>query len=366
MNTRLSNFKKILISKSLDAALISSLSDIIYLTDFSHFTNVEREGFLLITQNHNYIITDGRYSHAVKSYLKDFTLLETSPANPFEKLLKEIIGKEKINTLGIDEDNITVSEHKKITSQGLLLKHIDLSKLRIIKDSKEISMIKKACQIGDKTYSGILKNLRIGITERQVAFEIELFIKKRGADISFPPIVAFEENSAIPHHKTSDKRLKTNDLILMDFGVKYKNYCSDMTRTVCFGKANDEKRKVYETVIAAQQRAIETLNSKLLTLNSVFKPIPTSLIDQAARSYITSKCFDTIPHSLGHGIGLEVHETPRLSPKSLDQLENGMVFSIEPGIYFPDKFGIRIEDLFTIQNNKLIQLTTSPTRLLEI
>jgi Xaa-Pro aminopeptidase len=366
MNSRLTKLKALLLKQSLDAALVSSVPDIIYLTNFSYFSNIEREAFLFITQNQNYIITDGRYSHAVKTQIKNFTLLEKSQAHSLEKILQQIQTKTQIKTLGIDTTNITVSEHQKLKSHELKIKHFDLSKLRVQKDPSEIASIQKACQLGDQTYSQILKNIRIGQTEKQIAFEIEISIKKSGADLSFPTIVAFEENAAIPHHQTSDRKLKNNEFILLDFGIKYNNYCSDMTRTIHFGKASAEKKKAYQTVLTAQQKAIEILKSKLIILNSEKKPINSSLIDQTARTYIISQSFDPIPHSLGHGIGLEVHEPPRLSPNSTDKLENGMVFSIEPGIYLPNKLGIRVEDLFTIQNNKLIQLTNSPKHFIEL
>ncbi len=372
MNTRLSKFKKLLSTKSLDAALISSVPDIIYLTDFSYFSNMEREAFLLITKNNNYIITDGRYVHAVKKHVKDFKLLVGSETTSHEKILEleKILKQENIKSLGIDAHNLTVYEHEKILSRlnnnkKLIKKinHIDLSSLRIIKVQKEIKKIKKACQIGDKAFTHILSFIKVGMAEKDIAFELEHFIRKQGSDISFATILAFEENAAIPHHKTGTRKLKNNEFILLDFGVKYENYCSDMTRTIHFGKVSPEKKRIYETVLASQQKAIEQYNNETIKQSRVIKTLD---LDNAARFYIVSKGYPAYPHGLGHGIGLEVHEAPRLSPKSKDKLQNGMVFSIEPGIYLPDKFGVRTEDLFTIQNNKLIQLTKSPKNLIEI
>jgi Xaa-Pro aminopeptidase len=372
LTTRLSEIKKVLTQNQLEASLISSLSNIIYLTDFHHFTDIEREAFILITKTNQYIFTDARYSHAVKTHVKNFKLLETSATTPFTKLLQKIIVQEKINLLGIEEDNVTIEEYKKILSAIKKTRHFDLKTLRIKKQKEEIEKIKKACAIGDKAFSYILKKIKLGMTEKEIAFLLETFMGKHGCKLSFPTIVAFAENAAIPHHKTGNRKLNKNEFILIDFGVKYEEYCSDMTRTFFFGKANKEQRKVYQTVLTAQQKAIEYITLSLLRRQESMdsrireKDIVGSHVDNVAREYIVNKGYPTIPHSLGHGIGLQVHEAPSLSPNSQAILADAMVFSIEPGIYLPDKFGVRIEDIFTIQNGKLVQLTMSPKKLLEL
>lgn len=233
----------------------------------------------------------------------------------------------------------------------------------LTKNKEEILKIKKSCTLGDKTFDYILKKIKLGVCEKELAFEIESFIKKQGADISFPPIVAFGKNSATPHHQTSDKRLTTKDkFVLLDFGVKLNNYCSDMTRTIFFGKPTNEQRKMYNTVLEAQNRAIDLLNSLFMIHNS----IPAKNIDKASRDYIISKGYQTIPHSVGHGIGLEVHEAPRLSPKSKDILKHGMVFTIEPGIYLPGFGGVRIEDVIVLENSGPRILTKSTKEVIQI
>lgn len=377
MNSRLTNLNKLLTQESLDAALISSPFNILYLTNFSHFYHTEREVFLLITNKNRYIFTDGRYTNAVQKHLtemslrsgeageaiskiKTFQLVEISSQNPFENLIKNIVEKEKILSLGIETNNITVAEHKKIAPLVKNIKHFDLTKLRIIKDKEEISAIQKACVLGDKTFSFILGKIKPGITEKEIAYEMESFIRKNSAEISFRTIVAFGKNSAFPHHKTGNERLQNNDTILLDFGVKYENYCSDMTRTLFFGKASAEKKRIYTTVLDAQQKAIEYLQK------NIKNQIPLSSIDKIARDYIISRNFPSIPHSLGHGIGLQDHEPYPLSPKSEEIIKNGMVFSIEPGIYLNDFIGVRIEDLIAIQDNAVLQLTKSPKTLIEL
>lgn len=384
MITRLSKVRNLMSKKRLDAILVSSLPNITYLTGYSGFSTVEREAFLFIVAQpqglthktpgvNGYIITDGRYSEVVHKTIKNFELIERASAFPFEKILKQLAQKHKIKRLGIEEDNLTISEHKLLSSCFNDLNHFNITDLRIIKDSDEIKSIEKACELGDKAFRYILKKIKSGVSEKELAFEIELFIRKSGASISFPPIVAFGKNSSIPHHQTSDQRLKTNSIVLLDFGVKVDNYCSDMTRTVFLGKASTEQRKMYQTVLEAQEKTIDFLASSFSLLASDRKTVSASKIDNIARRHITSQGFPSIPHSLGHGIGLEVHESPRLSPKSKDILEPGMVFSLEPGIYIPNFGGVRIEDLVVLEKSGLPRrkagprlLTKSSRKLIEL
>lgn len=366
MTLRLTKLKSLLINQHFDAVLLSSTPDIIYLTNFAHFSTHEREAYVLITKNHNYLFTDARYSHAANK-LTHFTLLEIGDGKSFAQLLKDVIQNEGIQNLGIDGTDLTVHEFEKIEPLVKETKHFDLSPLRVIKEPQEIDCIKKACGLGDQTFEYILKNIREGMSEKEVAYKLENFIREHGAEPSFSTIIAFEENAAIPHHKTGDRKLNKGEIILLDFGVQYENYCSDMSRTICLGKASDEKKEIHQTVLEAQNKAVESLNSLLFTLTSKqSKPIEASIIDNTARSHIISQEYPSIPHSIGHGIGLEVHEAPSLSRTSKDQLKEGMVFSIEPGIYLNDDCGVRIEDLFTIENGLLVQLTNSPKELIEL
>lgn len=364
---------KHLLKEGLDAVLISSVSNIIYLTVDFGFSYLQREAFLVITQNQNFLITDGRYSEAV-SKIPGFKLIEISFENSLDKIFENLSGK--IKKIGIEENDLNVSEYRKIRKYFNTANLADLQNFRVIKDYSEVKSIEKACKLGDDAFDFILKKIKKGITEGQLAFELEYFIKREGADISFPPIVAFSKNSSIPHHQSSDQKLKTDNIILLDFGVKYQNYCSDTTRTIFFGKANDKFKKMYNTVLTAQQKAIESLSSHLeggrLNLRShdsfevSLRGIKAKDVDRVARKYIIDQGFPTIPHSLGHGIGIEVHEPPRLSPKSKDILKPGMVFSIEPGIYIPGYGGARIEDLVVIEEKGARLLTHSLKHLIEI
>ncbi len=365
MNTRLSKLKTLLKKNQLDALIVSSVANIIYLTGFSGFSEIEREAYLLIGKTKQYLFTDGRYTEAVRN-IPHFELIEITTVNPLKKIFLDICKKHNIQKLGIEENNLTVTEYKKIKKCFATLTNISLRELRIIKEENEINTIEKACRLGDETFKHILKKIKEGITEQEIAFEIEFFIKRNIADISFKPIVAFGKNSAIPHHQASNQRLASNgQFVLLDFGVKIDNYCSDMTRTVFFGKATNEQKKMYQTVLDAQQKAIEALTS------DGGRPKrsgdhDSSEVDRIARDYIISQDYPSIPHSLGHGIGLEVHESPSISPKSKDILKPGMVFSVEPGIYLPNFGGVRIEDLAVLEKSGPRLLTKSPRKLIEL
>lgn len=334
---RVQKVKDELKKAKLDAVFISSPISITYLTGQSGFVDA-RDAYVLITQNKNYILTHSIYSKVTK--VKGFEIIEISRNLPPQKAILKILGKNA--RLGIEENNLTVSEYKNLKSFNT--KNFEINQHRAIKSSEEIALIEKACRIGDKAYGYIRKHIKEGITEKEIAFKLEYFIKNLGADLAFPTICAFGVNSFAPHHQTGNKKLEKGRFVLIDFGVKWQGYCSDMTRTTVFGEASKEQKKIYDTVLEAQQKAINVVSNRACDF------------DKAARDYIKSQGYPDIPHSVGHGIGLAVHEHPYISKKSKEKLENGMVFSIEPGIYLPAG-GVRIEDLFVLENNKLRKLT---------
>lgn len=359
MKHRIEKIKQKLLEEKLDAVLISSVANITYLTGYSNFFKDERDGYVLITKDDNYILTHSIYSKSLENKIPGFEVIEISRREPPEKVIQNISKKTNAQ-IGIEEHDLRVYEYKKLVSVFKNLKNFDLKIKRSIKDKDEVKLISKACKIGDEIFSQILKKIKFGITEKQLVFEIENLIKKKGFDPSFRTIVAFGKNAAYPHHQSGRDKLTKNQFVLMDFGVKFEGYCSDMTRTVFFGSPNKEQKKIYEVVLKAQKRAVDFINSCLKS----GKEIKASMVDKAARDYITFRGYPTISHSLGHGIGLEVHEHPHLSPKSKDILREGMVFSIEPGIYIPDFGGVRIEDLFVLEKRGLRQLTNSPKEML--
>lgn len=355
---RINEIRSNLKREKLDAVLISSVANIAYLTGYANFSKDEREAYIFVGKDFAYIVTDGRYTEAVKRQVPHLTLFERGHKKTIAHLFKK---HPRIKHLGIEEDNLTVAEHKILTKHFKNTKHFDVGHLRSIKTQEEIGKIKKACRLGDLAFEFILKKIKTGVTEKQIAGELEDFIRDKGALISFPPIVAFGKNSAIPHHQTGETVLsgETGQFILLDFGVKYVNYCSDMTRTVFFGKPLEKQNRIYQIVLESQQKAIDYINKAIKSGAKVMA----AKVDKLARDYITSKGYSTIPHSVGHGIGLEVHEHPSLSPKSKEILERGMVFSIEPGIYLPQFGGVRIEDLFVLKEKEIVQITKSNKNL---
>ena len=210
----------------------------------------------------------------------------------------------------------------------------------MIKYPEEIDFIRKSASIADEAFQYICNYIKPGLSEKEIAIELEMKMKKQGASaLSFEPIVASGVRSALPHGVASDKKLEKGDLLVLDFGCIYNGYCSDMTRTVILGKANQRQKEIYDIVLHAQMSALESIQPYILSKE----------VDKVARDIITQKGYgNNFGHGLGHGVGLEIHETPKLSPSGEMQLEKDMVITVEPGIYIPGFGGIRIEDLVVI------------------
>ncbi|HSW96712.1 MAG TPA: aminopeptidase P family protein, partial [Candidatus Saccharimonadales bacterium] len=346
-------------TKKLDAVIISSVSNIYYLTGISHFSKDEREAYLLITKQNAYFFTTSLYMEEVKRKVEGFILQQIGRDQSFEDVLEKICQKEKLDAIGFEEHDIRYAEYAWIAEVTENLVPISLN-IRVLKDSDEIEKIQKACDMGDKAFSHALSQITRGVSEKDIQIQIELFLKQHNADISFRPIVAFGANSSMPHYESSaERKLENNECVLIDMGAKVDGYCSDMTRTVFFGEPTKEQKDMYQTVLESQQKAIEFLLKDVPSTRYVLAKD----VDKITRDYIVSKGYPPIPHSLGHGIGIDVHEPPSLSPNSDVVLRAGMVFSIEPGIYIPDFMGVRIEDLVVIEGESLRILTLSKREL---
>ncbi len=244
----------------------------------------------------------------------------------------------------------------------------------MIKDANELASLQKACKLTDNAFAYVLKKLRMGVTEKELAWELEKYIREQDGQLAFGSIVAFGEHSAVPHHKTTDHKLQANNIVLLDFGAKVNGYCSDMTRTVFFGRADEKFKKMYEVVRHAQQLPFDILrksssesrNSKRKRFSTSPKNITPENVDKVARNYIMKQGFPTVPHSVGHGVGLEVHELPHLSPGFDEKILPNTVFTIEPGIYINGFGGVRIEDTVWFDGNEIVPLTKSSKNLTEI
>ncbi len=341
-----------------DAVLISSKSNVFYLSDFYGLSQAEREAYCFVTKNNAFLITSPLYEHDIKH--NGLTTIIISRDNSLTKVLTEITQKESVKTIGYENTNITVFEFNQLQKINVKFNPLFIGNIRIEKTKEEIEKVRRACEIGDKVFDYILDEIKIGRSEMDIAARMEIEMRKNNCLPSFSTIVAYGKNAAVPHHSAGKDKLEENQFVLLDFGVINEGYCSDMTRTIYFGKPENFEKKVYEIVRASQEKAVKKIES-LLEKNS---RVDAKQIDKVARGHIISRNFPEFPHSLGHGIGIDVHESPSLSPFSKDTLAEGMVFSIEPGIYIPGKIGVRIEDLFTIQDNKLRKLTNSPVDLL--
>jgi len=360
MNQRITRLREFLAEAKLDALLISDVHNIFYITNFPSFSKEEREAFLLITKKNNYLFTDGRYSEAVTKKVPHVTLVEITGNHSFKSLYKKIVQNDTLTKIGFEEENLTYAEYSDIVTSKNSLIPLRLDELRIVKTTEEIACIQAACDLGDETLTHAKSLLKEGISEKYLAAQIELYMKQKGHDISFRPIVAFGENASMAHHESGERTLHKNEFVLFDMGAKVDNYCSDMTRCIFFGTPSDRQKKVYEAVASAQQKAIDHIATTL----AQGKDLTADTVDKAARKMIEEKGFPSFSHALGHGIGMQVHETPYISSSSEDDLIEGMVFSIEPGIYISGEIGIRIEDLVTITDNNVIQLTHSPKELI--
>ncbi len=315
------------------------------------------EGVLLITDK-KYYLTDARNYYAVKNLLSSTDIKSVK----YESLetVKNILKSEKINTLYVDYENTTVAEFQNYKRFKLKIKDCSshLKSLRSIKTATETEKIKRACQIVQDAFYKTLQQLKLGVTEKYIAdFIQETMIKSGAEDISFDTIVAFGENSAVPHHQTGNTKLKENQVVLIDVGCRVDGYCSDLTRTVFFGNPDDEFVKNYKAVLDANQTAIESITDGTITCDA----------DAYARNKLKEFNLDqNFTHSLGHGLGLDIHEYPSLSPKTQNTLKNGMAFTVEPGVYFDGKYGIRIEDTVILEDGKVLRLFTDDKNLIII
>jgi len=358
MEKRAKKVRELLAENKFDALFISSAYNIRYLTGFDGFGTHEREGFALLTNSNLYVCADPRLSEGARKNSQDATIIEFSAGKKLIPQLQEIIDKEKILVLGFEE-NLTYSEYKRfkrLKNVKFKMSEDIIEFLRQEKDLEELQNLQKACKLTDECFSQVLKFVKQGITELGVAWEMEKFIRENGGELAFPTIVAFSENSAVPHHKTSDKKLEKDSIILLDFGAKVDGYCADMTRTIFFGKAPDEFKKMYEAVRIGQQLPFEVIKTD---------PTPEA-IDKTARDFVISQGFPSVPHSVGHGVGLEVHELPHISPGFKEIIEPNTPFTIEPGIYIPGFGGVRIEDTVFFNGKEILALTNSYKNLIEL
>lgn len=316
------------------------------------------EGYLLYSDNPVYF-TDMRYFLAVKEKLAGFYIA----AAPFFWLndIKAEIIRQKIKTVYIDFTRTTLSEYaeyKKLFGKRRKIKDCsaEISALRSIKSDNEIKSVKRACEIAEQAVRETFAHLSGGITEKELKkFLEERMISLGAEDTAFDTIVAFGKNSAVPHHETGDDKLCDNQAVLIDTGCKINGYCSDITRTAFYGEPSEEFLKAYDAVLCANLKAER----------EIYASMSGKAADKIARDLLIERGYgEYFTHSLGHGVGLEIHESPRLSLKSDDVLTDNMIFTVEPGVYIDGKFGIRIEDTCVMTGAKAVRLFSDDKKLI--
>lgn len=368
MNDQISMRQEALEAQNLDALLVSNNANIAYLTGITHFSVEEREAFVLVVKKHLYLFTDARYTGGITKQA-NITIIECSANSTFYQHFSKLVQRLSLESIGFEPANLTVFElehlksifkEKEIKSKLIPVSGI-IEKQKAIKSSVEIENIRQACTLSDQAFTHILPLVKKGITEKEIAAELEYFMIKHGGEPAFETIVAFGANAAVPHHATSnDKLTKMGTPILLDFGAQVNGYCSDITRTIFWGKTTPALEQQYKATHFIQTKALDALQKAMRTHHKA----DAKEVAEAADEALHKTGFPAIPHALGHGVGLQVHESPVLSVHSKDILKPGMTITIEPGIYLQDKAGIRIEDTLLLTDEGVEILTQAPKSII--
>ena len=339
MYPRIQQLRKLFASLGVDAFWVSHPSSLAYLTGQSLF-----EGWLLVTPDQIFYLTDPRYAAEVRPRLKGIQVRVFTAGKPLFVLLREILSSSRVRRIGFHPARLSLAFYRKLKSQtpsGISWHSREdvLEGLRMIKAPAELKLIKIAISHNINIFRYIEKNLRFGMTENELLRRLQAHLNRRGLKFSFDPIIASGPNSAYPHARVTDRVIRKNDLVLVDMGIDFCGYKSDLTRIFFLGKIPALIRQTAEIVRAAQREAIAQIRPG----------IQAAAIDQTARKFLSQKKLDRFfTHSLGHGVGLEIHERPVISRSSKTILQPGMVFTVEPAVYIPDKFGIRMEDMILV------------------
>ena len=335
-NRAFEKIREIFEKHGLDSVLITNLDNVRYLSGFTG-----SEGSILIAKNGSSFLTGSRYVTQASEQAIGFTVREYEN---FERELSDFVSKSRLKSLGFEPAYITFESYSKLADKlhDTQLIAIDggLDSIRDIKDISEQKLIQGAVRIASESYLQILESIRPGTAEREIALEMEHLMRKNGAEkVSFDTIVASGKRAALPHGIAGEKKIKKGEFVVIDYGARYQGYHSDETQTVVVGKPTSKQKKVYQAVKDAQESAFEAI-----------KPgVDVTKIDSAARDSINKAGFGKyFKHGTGHGVGLAVHEMPRISPSGKGTVEEGMVFTIEPGIYIPNWGGVRIEDMVRV------------------
>lgn len=352
------NTDKLFGLSNVDAILVVSEKNRFYFTEFA-----STFGYLvLLPRNRSVFITDPRYYEMAQSLAMEDGVEVRQIANGASvgSMVADLLNEKEVKTLGFEDTELTVFDYQSLKEQLADFEFVPVGKhinyVRSFKTQQEIEYIKKAQSITDIAFSAILGYIRPGVTEREIAIELEYQMQKNGADgLAFETIIASGLNSSKPHAHPTNKVVELGDPVTMDFGAKYKGYCSDMTRTVFVGEPNEELRKIYNIVALAQSMGI----------NSAYPGMSGRELDTACREIIKANGYgEYFTHSTGHSLGIDIHETPYASMRSDDIFYANQLITCEPGIYIPKLGGVRIEDMLLFEENGVIDLTTSDKHII--
>jgi len=316
------------------------------------------DGVLITCLDRSFLLVDGRYTNQAALEVKNIPIIEyTDKVAAIITTIKNL----GLKYVGFEALSMSVDMHNQLTSRlendALINIENDIKFLRACKDEKEIILMKKAAIISSSAMANLVGDIKTGCTEKELALQLELHARRAGSEgLAFETIVASGANSALPHAKPTSRKIKKGDFIVIDFGVKYQGYCSDETCTLAFGALTDQQKNAYQIVKKAHDEAIAAIRAN----------VAASAIDQCARSLLGKKYSQYFTHGTGHGVGLEVHEAPRLATNSQDVLEAQMVVTVEPGIYIPGHWGIRIEDTVLVKKNSCEIITKMNKELIII
>ena len=357
---RQNRLKSVLPSHGLDGLLVTHLPNIRYLSGFTGSSAA-----LLVTEAQNVFFTDGRYIEQAREEVQGAkVVIDRKAALPSAgEWLSRKAKKLRLKTLGIEAERMNIAERSrlaKILGSSIRLREAPplVEQARMVKDREELDRLRKAVLLGSSLFEVALKSIRPGVKEVEVAAEMEYAARRAGAEaMSFDTIIASGPRSALPHGRASDAAIPVQGFVVCDFGVILAGYCSDRTRTVHVGQPSSDARRLYQAVKDAQEAAIAAV-----------KPgIPVSKVDGAARAVLTRNGLGKyFTHSTGHGVGLEIHEPPRIATGQKQVLSPGMVITVEPGVYIPGSGGVRIEDMVVVTDHGCEVLTPTSKELIVI
>lgn len=342
--------------ENVDAAIVTSEINRRYICGF-----LSSDGYVVITREKSYFLTDYRYVEAARNYI---TWCEVVGYMNMKETLGDLVATHNIKTAAIEIERTTILEADgldELFAPAVLLRDNTLdsiiNEMRIHKSEAEVELMRRAQIISEDSLHSVLKNMREGMSERDLAIEIEYFMKKNGAErIAFDLIIASGENGSMPHAVPGERTIRPGDLITFDIGAVVDGYHSDMTRTVAFGNISEKQREVYYTVLGAQKAAMEYVENGGQVLCEC---------DAAARDFIANAGYgDYFTHSTGHGVGLEIHEKPGVHTRAKDTIPLGSIITVEPGIYLEGQFGVRIENMIYKTENSMVNLTTFERELI--